>query len=163
MATGKDNQLAKQIGESIVVSELGRRGCIATAFSGNVPDFDVLAINPSGRQLQIQVKAMRGVSWQFDVRQFLDVDVPIVGKKKGKKQVVKGIVSRSPKNLICVFVIICESGTDEFFIFPWRSLQKFFLKHYKGREEPRNVESFHCAIWPKDLLQYKNNWKIILR
>ncbi len=157
MATGKDNQLAKQIGESIVVVELGRRGCIATAFSGNVPDYDILSINPSGRQLQIQVKAIRGVSWQFDVRQFLDVRIV------GNKQVVKGTASPSHKNLICVFVIIRQLGKDEFFLFPWHFLQTFFLKNYKGRIKPKNIKSFHCAIWPKDLRQYKDNWKIVLK
>jgi hypothetical protein len=157
MATGKNNQLAKQIGESIVVAELGRRECIATAFSGNVPDFDILAVNPSGRQLQIQVKAIRGVSWQFDIRQFLDVRII------GNGQVVTGAVSRSRKNLICVFVNIRQSGTDEFFIFPWRVLHKFFLKNYKARTKPKNIKSFHCAIWPKHLRQYKDNWKILLK
>ena len=34
-------QLAGQIGESLVVAELGKRGVIATAFSGNVPDIDI--------------------------------------------------------------------------------------------------------------------------
>lgn len=33
-----NNQLAGQIGESLVVAELGRRGIVATAFAGNVPD-----------------------------------------------------------------------------------------------------------------------------
>lgn len=35
-------KLAGQIGESVVVAELGRRGIIATAFAGNVPDIDVV-------------------------------------------------------------------------------------------------------------------------
>jgi len=157
MATGKDNQLAKQIGESIVVAELGRRGCIATAFSGNVPILDILAINPSSRQLQIQVKAIRGVSWQFDVRQFLDVRVV------GNRQIMKGKVPPSYKNLVCVFVIIRQSGIDEFFIFPWRFLQEYCFKNYIPRKKPKNIDSFHCAIWPKDILKYKDNWKLILR
>lgn len=157
MATGKDNQLAKQIGESIVVAELGRRGCIATAFSGNVPILDILAINPSSRQLQIQVKAIRGVSWQFDVRQFLDVHVV------GNRQIVKGKVPPSYKHLVCVFVIIRQSGIDEFFIFPWHFLQEYCSKNYVPRRKPKNIDSFHCAIWPKDLLKYKDNWKLILR
>ena len=157
MATGKDNQLAKQIGESLVVVELGRRGCIATAFSGNVPDYDILSINPSGRQLQIQVKAIRGVSWQLDVRQFLDVRIV------EDRQVVEGRASKSHKNLICVFVIIRQLEKDEVFIFPWRILQNFLLKNYKPRVKPKNIKSFHCAIWPKDVRQYKDNWKIVLK
>jgi Holliday junction resolvase-like predicted endonuclease len=36
-------QLAGQIGESLVVAELGRRGIVATAFAGNVPEIDLVA------------------------------------------------------------------------------------------------------------------------
>ena len=44
MATGRENQLTKQIEESLVVSELGRHGFIATSFTGNVPNIDILAM-----------------------------------------------------------------------------------------------------------------------
>ena len=37
------NQLTRQISENLVVAELGRREIVATTFSGNVPDIDVLA------------------------------------------------------------------------------------------------------------------------
>jgi hypothetical protein len=42
MARSFKTQLAGQIGESLVVAELGRRGIVATAFAGNVPDIDLL-------------------------------------------------------------------------------------------------------------------------
>jgi hypothetical protein len=157
MSTGKDNQLARQIGESIVVAELGRRGCIATSFAGNVPHYDILAVNPKGRPLQIQVKAIRGPSWQFDIRSFLNVDVVSL------EQIVKGPIPPPQKNLFCVFVIVKETGPDEFFIFSWRYLQKYFERTYKNRKRPKNPSSFHCAIWPKDLIQFKDNWKILLK
>lgn len=38
-----NTQLAGQVGESLVVAELGRRGIVATALAGNVPDIDILA------------------------------------------------------------------------------------------------------------------------
>jgi hypothetical protein len=157
MSTGKDNQLARQIGESIVVAELGRRGCIATSFAGNVPHFDILAVNPKDRQLQIQVKAIRGGSWQFDIRSFLDVHLD------GDKQIVKGPILLPHKNLLCVFVVVKEADPDEFYIFSWRHLQKYFQKTYTDRKRPKNPSSFHCAIWPKDLFQFKDNWKILLK
>ena len=37
------SKLSGQIGENLVVAELGRRGIIATAFAGNVPEIDILA------------------------------------------------------------------------------------------------------------------------
>ena len=43
MRSGRKNLLTKQIGEYLVAAELGRQGLIATTFTGNVPDFDILA------------------------------------------------------------------------------------------------------------------------
>jgi len=36
-------QLSKQLSENLVTAELAIMGFIATPFSGNVPDFDILA------------------------------------------------------------------------------------------------------------------------
>ncbi|HEY5505683.1 MAG TPA: hypothetical protein VIK28_11045 [Sedimentisphaerales bacterium] len=43
MKSGYSNQVTRQIGEHLVVAELGRRGILATPFAGNVPDYDILA------------------------------------------------------------------------------------------------------------------------
>ena len=48
-------QLSKQLSEHLVVAELARRGVIATPFSGNVPDFDILAFK-NGKSTPIQEK-----------------------------------------------------------------------------------------------------------
>ena len=50
------NQLSGQIGEALVVAELGRLGIVATAFAGNVPDIDILACK-EGKSTAVQVKA----------------------------------------------------------------------------------------------------------
>jgi hypothetical protein len=46
-----------------VAAELGRRGLIATPFAGNVPIFDLLAVDEKGRAIPIQVKTINGPSW----------------------------------------------------------------------------------------------------
>jgi len=43
MATGRSNQLTKQLGEYLVACELARRGFVVATFSGNIPDFDLIA------------------------------------------------------------------------------------------------------------------------
>jgi hypothetical protein len=63
VSQGLNNKLAGQIGEYLVCAELGRRGLIATPFSGNVPTFDVLATDEQCRTVPIQVKASRGNCW----------------------------------------------------------------------------------------------------
>jgi len=60
--SGKENQRKKQAGEYIVAAELCRRGFFATTFTGNMPDFDILAIDDSGNLMKIQVKKKRQIT-----------------------------------------------------------------------------------------------------
>jgi hypothetical protein len=73
MTTGLKTQLAKQVGEYLVAAELGRMGLIAATFAGNVPDYDIVAMDATGMAVPVQVKAVTGRSWQFDVRRFKSV------------------------------------------------------------------------------------------
>ena len=82
MATGRGNQLTMQVGEYLVAAEVCRRGFIATTFTGNVPHYDIIASNATGRHQAIQVKAILGHSWQFDIRTFVDVQL------EGKSQIM---------------------------------------------------------------------------
>jgi len=73
MASGRHTQLVKQVGEYLVAAEVCRRGFIATIFTGNVPDYDIIASNSAGGHQAIQVKAITSnSSWQFDIRKFAD-------------------------------------------------------------------------------------------
>ncbi len=148
MATGLSTKLTGQIGEHLVTAELGRRGILATPFSGNVPEIDILAYanNITGH---IQVKAINKTSWQFDVRKFLNVELTNEGQK------IIGLNTDLDKNIICVFVAIGSGlGEDEFYIFKWGWLQNYFFKNYKGRVPPKNIKSFHCAIWKRDMTEH---------
>ena len=46
MATGLSTKLTRQIGEHLVTAELGRQDIVATPFSGNVPNIDILCSGP---------------------------------------------------------------------------------------------------------------------
>ena len=78
------NQLSGQIGEALVVAELGRMGIVATAFSGNVPDIDILAYK-DGKTTSVQVKAWKSGTVSFDAKRFLDIVI------ENDKQIVRGI------------------------------------------------------------------------
>jgi len=152
MATGLSTKLTGQIGEHLVVAELGRRGIIATPFAGNVPDIDILAY-ANNKSVPIQVKAINGISWQFDVRKFIDVEI-----KKGA-QVVKGRNESLDRQLLCVFLTIGDQlGSDQFHIFKQGWLQDHFQDGYVGRKPPKNVQSFHCAIWRKEMVRHIDRW-----
>ena len=65
MATGRQVQLTKHVGEYLVAAELSRRGLLTATFAGNVPDYDIVATGSRGQTALVQVKAIAGPSWQF--------------------------------------------------------------------------------------------------
>ncbi|HET7086954.1 MAG TPA: hypothetical protein VFI23_19460 [Rhizomicrobium sp.] len=157
MASGREMQLTRQIGEHLVAAELGRLGYVAAPFAGNVPLFDLLAANPAGQAVPVQVKAIRTNSWQFKVSEFLDIEF-----QKDGRQLVRGPAKLSNPKLICIFVQLgSDRKKDRFFVFKLRDLQRHFLKTYKSRLRPKNPQSLHCAIWIKDLKQHENNWDLV--
>lgn len=157
MATGRGTQLTRQVGEHLVAAELGRRGLIAAPFAGNVPLFDLLAADERGRSIPIQVKTINGPSWQFSIRQFLEVDV-VDGV-----QYVRGRVDLPNPDLVCVFVLLREDRNDAFYIFHLRDLQEHFAATYHSGRRPRNPDSMHCAIWPAELEQHRDKWEVVFQ
>ena len=152
MATGRDMQITRQIGEHLVVAELGRRGYVAAPFAGNVPMFDIWAADVEGFAFPVQVKAIRGPAWQFRADTFLDIEI-VDGE-----QFVRGAFPLPNPSLICVFVVIKDGSKDEFYIFSLRDLQNQLFLTYKGGRRPRKPESMHCTISPKELEKFRDNW-----
>jgi len=156
MATGRDTQLTRQIGEYLAAAELGRRGWIATTFTGSLPGFDILAVNPDGRILEVQVKAIRSASWQLNAGQFLHIDI-----EKGV-QLVRGPKTVKTAGRVCIFVQLRdahdEGARDTFYVFRWEELQQILLMDYKAGPRPKNPETLHHALYPKRLAPYRDNW-----
>jgi hypothetical protein len=161
MASGRKNQLTKQIGEYLVAAELCRRGLIATTFTGNVPDFDIIAINESFETIPIQVKTIRHLDWQLDAKKFINI-----GIDNGVQRVIDKI-SLSNTDLICIFVRLISQGSDEFYIFRLGDLQEIIFDNYSQRLEkikgkrPRNENSTHISVNQKLLERFRDNWNLI--
>lgn len=162
MATGRSLQLTKQVGEYLVAAELCRRGLIATTFTGNVPDYDIVAISDEGKRVLVQVKAIRGGSWQFsNARVFLRIE------QKGKRQIPGRLTTPRYPDLICVFVLLDSYGKDGFFVIKWVDFQKLVAKHYRanlkrlGGVRPRRHDSYHAGIKYDDLADFEGRWDII--
>ena len=52
---------------------LSRRGLLTATFAVNVPAYDIVATGSRGQTALVQVKAIAGPSWPFDIRTFVDV------------------------------------------------------------------------------------------
>ncbi len=160
MATGRGNHLTKQIGEYLVAAELGRRGFIAATFSGNVPDYDIVATDEAFRSILIQVKAINGSTWQLDIRRFVNVSLD------GTMQVL-GARIVAPRKIVCAMVALAAYGADRFYILEWTGLQDLLVSHYQanldrlGGVRPKKFDSYHVAIREEQLMAYKDNWKLL--
>jgi len=162
MATGRSNKLVGQTGEYLVAAELSRRGLIATTFTGNVPHYDIIASDETGRHVSVQVKASRGSSWQFgNITQYCGITFD------GKLQVVGKPQSSPVFRLIVVFVQIADDGNDCYYILPWETLRDLLIELHRGflakhgGMRPKKWESLHCAIDEKALRPYKDRWEVI--
>src|ERR1051325_4124325 len=121
MSSGRGNKLAGQIGEYLVCAELGRRGLIATPFSGNVPTFDVLATDELCRTVPIQVKATRSDNWPSDARTWMNIEFD---RNTGVQRCVGPTAIPHP-DLIYVCVMIALPGNrDRFFVLTAADLQR---------------------------------------
>ena len=162
MATGRSNKLVGQAGEYLVAAELSRRGLIATTFTGNVPHYDIIASDEQGRHVSVQVKTIKGGSWQVgNIGLFCDIPFD------GHRQIV-GRAKKSPvRDLIVVFVRLAEYGQDRFYICTWRQWRDLLLRAHKAYLNkhdgirPVRWDSLHCALREKTLSRYRDNWDII--
>ena len=170
MASGLGNKLTGQIGEYLVCAELGRRGLIATPFSGNVPTFDVLATDALCRTVPIQVKASQSDSWPSDARLWMNLEL----NKTTGVQEKHGEVKIQHPDLIYVCVAIAAArgvdatgGLDRFFILTKIELQKICISSYSAFMDrhdwrrPRNPASYDNSYLISGLQEYEDNWQLI--
>jgi len=161
MATGRDIQLTRQIGEHLVAAKLGRLGYIAAPFAGNVPLFDLLAADMRGYAVPVQVKAIKGPHWQLRADTFLEIEIV------GNHQEVKGKKALRNPDLLCIFVLLGEDEKDTFYVLRLKDLQDIVFRGYDeyirshGGRRPKKPESMHCALWPEDLESYKERWDLV--
>jgi hypothetical protein len=164
MATGQATKLTGAVGEFLVAAELCRRGLLATPFAGNVPHYDIIASGQRGGHVAVQVKAINGLTWQFDIRKFLDVQMD-----KDRKTQNPGALQEEPfPELMCVLVVLKETGRDRFFVLSWKQLQAALVSGYKeylrkhDYKRPKAPGSFHTALKISEVEKFEDAWPNIL-
>jgi len=162
MATGRRTQLIGQFGEYMVAAELCRRGLITTTFTANIPHYDIIASDEKGKHLNIQIKAIKGSSWQFNVETFWEIEFD------GDVQNLRNPKMMPYPNLILVFLKVRDYGEDQFYILDWVDLQRIIGKGYKDYLDkhdgvrPKNPKSTHTALRPAQLEINRDNWELIV-
>jgi hypothetical protein len=163
MATGRSTKLTGAVGEFLVAAELCRRGLIATPFSGNVPHYDIIASGQFGGHLAIQVKAVNGATWQFDISNFVEI------RMDGPRQVMGKLKPEPYPGLIYVLVALKEHGRDLFFILEWKDLQAILVTNHSaylekhGGVRPKAHMSTHASLPVDDVEAFEGRWNSILQ
>ena len=162
MSRGWANQTTKQVGEYRVAAELSRMGFISTPFAGGVPHYDILATNEKGRFIAVQVKTIRGRSWQFDIRKFAAI------RLDGKRQMIDGVNPEPYPGLWCVLVALGDARSeDQFYVLRWKKLRDLIVRHHRavlqkhGGVRPKRYDSYHTAIRTEALEPYRGKWEPI--
>lgn len=166
MSSGLGNKLTGQIGEYLVCAELGRRGFIATPFSGNVPAFDVLATDEFCRTVPIQVKASNSDNWPATARDWMNIHLD----SESGVQTLLGLVKIPNPDLIyvCISIAKVNSGkNDRYFVLTKTDVQQAIVKGYSAWMEkhnwkrPRNPASFDSRYFIPTIEHFENNWDLI--
>ena len=140
---------------------MGRRGIIATAFAGNVPEIDILAYKDKN-SIPIQVKALKEGSLRTRADYYLNVDFD------GKTQTVLGKREDINRDLTFIIVKVGDRlGEDVFYVCDQGIIQDLVLKGHStflkkhGGVRPRKPSSFDCSVNLEDLESFKNKWDLI--
>ena len=164
MSTGYSNQLTGQIGEYLVCAELGRLGLIATSFTGNVPEYDLLVCDEMLKSLPIQVKTTRSASWPSRANLWLNIEFD----DTEKKQINHGRLEIANPDLIYVCVSLGQSrAQDRFFICTKADIQDACINSYKNWmdpkdwKRPRNYKSLDNRYDTDHLAAFEDNWRLI--
>jgi hypothetical protein len=164
MPTGRGTKLTGAVGEFLVAAELCRRNLLATPFAGNVPHYDVIASGERGGHLAIQVKAINGSNWQFDIRQFLNVQFD------GQRQLLGEPKPEPYPGLRCILVALGKNGNrDRFFILTWLQLRDLLVAEYRqylakyGGTRPKAPASYHTALSVKKVEDFDGQWETLLQ
>jgi hypothetical protein len=164
MSKGYANKLAGQVGEYLVCAELGRRGMIATTFTGNVPEYDLLVCDDQLRSVPIQVKTSRSEKWLSMASNWLNIDID----EKEKRQINRGRKNISNPHLIYVCVSLGKDRSgDRFFVCTKSDIQEVCIRSYKrwmdpkDWKRPRNFKSLDNRYDISLLTQFEDNWALV--
>lgn len=166
MASGLSNKLTGQIGEYLACAQLGKLGYIATSFTGNVPEFDIIVTDNKLRTIPIQIKTTRGKSWPTKADLWIDIEID----EAKKMQIDKGNKNIDNPKLIYLCIALAEIDSqekDRYFILRKKDLQAICAHNYRtwmakhNWKRPKNYKSLDNRYLIDDLKKYENKWENI--
>ena len=166
MATGARNKLTGQIGEHLVSAKLGILGYYATPYSGNVPGFDITAVNyETLHSFPIQVKTSNGGALVHSV-----IDKWVEHRIEDDNSQYLGDLLELPNpKKIWIMVQLKDNtlSSARYFICTEAQIQEKIVTRYRNFMEKHNYRrpgggaSTQAILNVKDVLEFEDNWKIL--
>jgi hypothetical protein len=166
MATGARNKLTGQIGEHLVSAKLGILGYYATPYSGNVPGFDITAVNSETLQsFPIQIKTSNGGALVHSV-----IDKWVEHRIEDDNSQYLGDLLELPNpNKIWIMVQLKDNtlSSARYFICTEAQIQEKIVTRYRNFMEKHNYRrpgggaSRQAILNVKDVLEFEDNWNIL--
>jgi hypothetical protein len=166
MTTGKRNKLTGQIGEHLVSAKLGTMGYYAAPYSGNVPGFDIIAVNSETlRTYPVQVKTSNGGALVHSViHKWVEHHVD-----ENNYQHLGKLLKLPNPDIIWIMVQIKDSeiNSARYFVCTEAEIQNRMVERYKRFMEKHNYKrpgggaSPQAILSVKDMLYLEDNWEVL--
>jgi len=148
----KPTSITQMAGEYLVASELCKRDYVATTFTANISEFDIL-VYKNGKTFPVQVKTLTNKSgWQSNIRKWMDI------RFKYGKQIPGKLYNIKNPNLVFIFAVLGKGLLqDQFFFLTKKEVQnnvcKSYVKNLKKHHyrRPNKKKSLHCSLTVKEL------------
>ena len=140
-------------------AKLAKLGVLATPFAGNIPEFDIVAIDAEGRAVQIQVKAASKDGWFYEYDKYVRTIETLEGQ-----HTVEAADPLSGPDIIFVCVLLDLNGqTDRFFVLKHADLQRQIVAGLtawmaKGHNSVGSQWRYHLD----DIKDYEEQWGAVM-
>ncbi|RUO59209.1 hypothetical protein [Pseudidiomarina marina] len=166
MASGVHTRLVGQIGENLVAAKLGTLGYYACPYAGNVPGFDLTAVDSKTlRSFPIQVKCSTGntlVHSQID--KWIDTKIDQTGKYSfGKLKEIEH------PNMLWIIVNLpnAEIESAKYYICQHKDIQRLAVKRFmefmerNSYRRPNGGTSTQAILTIRELEVFEDNWELL--
>jgi hypothetical protein len=138
MPTGKQIQQTGRAGEYYVAAELNRRGFDAVTFTGNMPEFDAIAVTARRKTLYIQVKAQTGRGWALNINERL----------------------RKPtRNMFWVLVLLRKGEEPRYWVIPDGEMRGIIQGQYEARRDQFDGKKITlCRLKDEAVDEWQGGW-----
>lgn len=163
-----NNKLVGQVGEHLLSAKLGMKGYYASPYAGNVPAFDITAVNAETLEsFVIQVKtSTTNTLLQSDIDKWIETDIDETGlysfgrlKELTNPDMIWVAVNLNDDNLHETRYFLCREYEIQ------KAIVERFVTWIKGHNyrRPKGGKSTQAILKIEDMLPFEDNWAILDR